>query len=244
MGLEALLSKMAGKLAGRRVVPPLPQGRSARIADDDRSEDLPADQAGGENSTALFIHYKDSKGQVSQRRIVCKAYEDDNGCIRAFCLERRAPRRFRVDRIIEAASIDTGEVYETSVLLALLRHGVIVTDERLRRVMTILTFLMRCDEETHPLEIEVIEQAATSFALRFDGSEETIAEGVRYARSLAPDADDFIRAIRWIAKRADSAQLVRLIAPMAERVIVADGRIKSEEAYFGGLLKDALAEIS
>lgn len=239
MGVEELLDRLLLKLSGRRVVPPSPQGSAPSVPSDDATE--AAESSGEGVPLALFIEYRDSKGQVSHRRIACKRYEPANATLLAYCFERRAYRRFRVDRIVTCACPRTGEIFALAeVVSGLAAGGLPFRDDRLGRVLTVLIFLMQCDREEHPIEREVIEDAAGTFALRFDGDDEMVAEGLRVANRMAPDAEDFVGSLRWIAARPERAKLARLVKQYAERVIVADGRITSEEAYFGGVLGDAL----
>jgi predicted DNA-binding transcriptional regulator YafY len=51
--------------------------------------------------TAEMI-YMDGKGRLTGRRIVVKAVKD--GYIQAYCLDRRAPRVFRISRILACAA--------------------------------------------------------------------------------------------------------------------------------------------
>lgn len=239
LGLEWLRTK----LGHRRVVPPLPNGAAARLPAED---DIESDLEGGAESVplALYIAYIDAKGQPSERRIVCKKFDITNRSILAFCLERRAYRRFKVDRITACICSRTGEILEINDLFDRATAGIDGQYERLAHFLSVLIFLMQCDREAHPLEMEVIGEAANSYALRFDGDDSTVAFGCQLAARLAPDTDDMIRSLEWINRRPDRVALARTLNPFVERVIVADGRITSEEALFGGYVRDALRQIT
>lgn len=64
--------------------------------------------------TALAIEYVDSKGNASRRRISLGAIQvDERGRVflQAYCMERRALRSFRMDRVHTVIDVD-GEVHE------------------------------------------------------------------------------------------------------------------------------------
>ena len=61
----------------------------------------------------LMIKYSDSNGLITQREIRTIAYDADAGHIRAKCMLRKSERTFRIDRIIEAIDMSTGEVITT-----------------------------------------------------------------------------------------------------------------------------------
>lgn len=241
--IEQIVETFRAKLANRRVDVNIPAGRSVKIHPNDDAE--PAVKTEGGIGLAFYIEYRAADGELSKRRISCKRFEPATNTVLAYCYERRAARRFRVDRILLIVVPETGEVLDREGWLDQLGgEGLHRRDERLTRLLTVLVFLMRCDRHEHPAEAEVIERAVTSFALRFDGDDAMIEGGVALAKQLAPDADDVAMAIRWIDKREERGRLARLVLPFIDQVIVADGAIASEEAYFGGLLKDAFRGMS
>lgn len=241
--IDQKLEDLLRKAGSRRVNVPLPKGRLSSLPEAD--EVLPADIGEVEAiPLGLFIVYVDSKGARSERRIACRRYEPASGTIFAWCFERQTVRRFKVQQIEDIVCAATGEVFDRAQLIeGLQASGLRSRDERLARLLTVLVFLMRCDREVHPLEVEVIEAAATAFALRFDGDDSVVEEGMRFARRLAPDGEDLVRSLRWLAARPERQVLARMLGPLAERIIVADGRITSDEAWFGGIVSDVIAEM-
>lgn len=233
---------IASLVAGKRVVPPVPPGRAVVIDGEDDPAD--SDQRDETASLALFIEYRDAKGAVSARRIVCRSYDQGRDIITAWCFEREAMRQFRIDRIATAACTETGEVYDLGALAAMLRAGGLpVRDSGLNLVLRFLTFLMRCDG-VHHSEREALERAITSYALRFDGDDEMVEQALRQARTMAPDERDFLNALYSIGKRPDRARLARFIRQHARAVIDADGVISAEEARFGAELDSVLGQLS
>jgi hypothetical protein len=229
-------------VAGKRVVPPLPPGRQAVLAGED--EPSGSDQRDETASLALFIEYRDAKGVVSARRIVCRSYDVGTDMLTAWCFEREALRQFRIDRIATAACTQTGELYDLADLARRLRgNGLAVRDTGLNLVLRFLTFLMRCDG-IHWAEEDAIEQAITSYALRFDGDDQVVDQALRQARTMAPDERDFLNALYSIGKRSDRAQLARFIRQHARLMVEADGVISAEEAKFGAELDAVLRKLA
>ncbi|QCO07511.1 WYL domain-containing protein [Azospirillum argentinense] len=64
----------------------------------------------------IAIEYIDSKGAASRRRISIRKFSHDGKSmhLQAYCLERRALRCFRVDRIRAVIDLD-GEVHDDPV---------------------------------------------------------------------------------------------------------------------------------
>lgn len=238
--LAEMLTGLRSRFGSKRVAVNQPSGHFA-ILIEEVSEDEPANAVPLAMPLALFIEYQDAKGGISRRRIACKGYDVARDSIKAFCFERKSPRAFRVDRIREAVAVDTGEVLPLDIVMQQLRGNALpVHDERLARVLTVLVFLMRCDGKAHPAEREVIEDAATAFAMRFDGNDETVERALAASLRTAPDVDDLILALEWIAARTECLPMVRLLLPLVDRIVTADGVVTSEEAYFGGVVLDAL----
>lgn len=239
MSGSGIFEQLAQLVVGRRVVPPAPPQRVVSVPADDGSAAAAPGQPG--IALALFITYRDSKQQISRRRIACKRFEPATETLLAFCFERKAHRRFKVSGIEEACCPETGEVYDLGELVSNLNAGVIpIRDERLLRMITVLVFMMKCDGLAHRLELDAIETAAAAFALRFDGDDSQVAEALRIARRLAPDDDDFLAALRWITRHRDARQLGALVARQVDALVLADGKIASEEAVFAGYVRDIL----
>jgi uncharacterized tellurite resistance protein B-like protein len=241
--LSEKLRGIYGAVAGKRVVPSVPPGRTAKLAGDEAR--VAAPRPGAPSAFSFFIHYRSDEGEHSFRRIVCRRVDLwPSPCIGAYCLERKAFRRFRLDRIEEAVALETGEVLDVGALIDdLRRRGLPVSDPRLARTLKVLSFLMRCDSEDHPLERTAIENAVTSFALRFDGDDDMVREGVSLAGSLAPDARDFTRALGWVA-RSGGRDVARFLLSHAAAVIDADGRHTEEEVRYGAEVGDLLKRVA
>lgn len=233
-------------LAGKAVQPPVPSGRMVSVPDDELDDEPDHLEAHAKSEEvpfpgALFIEYRDSKGQLSQRRIICREYDASTRLLRAVCQERKALRSFRVDRIELACCTVTGEVFEIEeVLTHLLSRGVGALDGRLRRVVLVLVYLMRCDRDVADEELEVLERAITSFALRFAGDDATVADGLRMANLAAPTDKDFLKALQWVSRHPERRKLAAFIRQWAHEMVVADGVLAFEEHVAGRAIDEAL----
>lgn len=240
--MSETLEEIAGLIGRKCVIPPVPPGRTVSIA----GEDEPAQESerDGTAALALFIEYRDARGVMSARRIACRSFDTSRESLTAYCFERQAMREFRVDRIVSAACTQTGEFFELSELLVRLRDGSTpVRDSGLNLVLRFLTFLMRCDG-VHWKEPEVLEQAITSYAMRFDGDDAMVDQAMRQAPTMAPDETDFIRALYSIGKHPDRVRLARFIQQHARNIIEADGVISEEEARLGMELDAVLRKLA
>lgn len=214
-------------IRGKRVVPSVPQGHAASVGSEPEQRVSP--RRDGSSGLALFIRYEDGSGEISQRRIRCASFDPGHDALNAYCFEREAPRQFRLDRISEAICTETGEVIALARLLESLRaRGMPMDDPRLARMLCILVFVMRCDG-VNQREIEALEQAVTSFALRFDGCDEMVEQGNLLSGTLAPDSRDFMRAVNWLHWRKDGAELARFLKMQLRQMIDADGQHSAEE---------------
>ena len=208
-------------------------------------EDSLEPRPGRESGYAMVIDYVDTKGAQSFRRISCRRVDIGTGTIHAYCLERSGWRSFKLDGIREAFAADTGEMIDLGALVSdLRRRGLPIDDDRLARALVALTFLMRCDGEAHPLEHSAIEDAASSFVIRFEGDDAMYTEGIKLAGKLAPDGQDFVRALKWVAKHPERRLLAQYLLQHACNVVDADGRLALEEVTFGGELSEYLKAIA
>lgn len=228
-------------LSGKRVVPQVPPGRVV-VLDGDEDE-ARSDERSGISPLALFIEYRDAKGTLSARRIACRSFDVSTGRLTAWCFERQALREFRFDRIVSAACTETGEFHDVADLAAMLSEGGLpVRDGGLNLVLRFLVFLMRCDG-THRREMDALEQAVISYALRFDGDDALVDRAMRQARSMAPDEQDFLAGLHVLRRHPDRARLAPFIARQACAIIDADGRISDEEGRFAAELDVVLRRI-
>lgn len=227
---------------GKRVVPPIPPGRAVLLADDEAEPTMTRRDATA--ALALFIEYRDAKGDVSHRRIVCRSFDRSADIINAWCFEREALRAFRCDRIISAACTETGEFFDLAELVVYLRQrGLPVSDMALNAVLKLLTFLMRCDGVDES-ELSVLEAAITSYALRFEGDDAMVERALRQARTMAPDERDFLKALRFISLRRDGPALARFVQSQARQMLEADGLLSEEETRFSAELDRVLGRIA
>lgn len=239
----SLLHSIYEKVRPRRVVPPMPAQHFAKVEHPEEEAFEP--RPGRESGYAMMIDYVDSRGAQSFRRISCRRVDMGTGTIRAYCLERSGWRSFKLDGIREAFAADTGEAIDLGALVYdFRRRGLPIDDDRLARTMVALTFLMRCDGEAHPLEHSAIEEAVSSFVIRFEGHDAMYNEGIKLAGQLAPDGQDFVRTLKWVAKHPERKLLSRYLLQQACNVVDADGHIALEEVTFGGELSEYLKAIA
>jgi uncharacterized tellurite resistance protein B-like protein len=217
------------------------------LADDDDA--LVEDDHLPSPSTSLsgfscIIHYRDTKGADTMRRVTVIRYERaaEIDYLRAYCHEREKNRQFRVDRIIDAFDIETGEVFDIHNMLASTAPSFEQTSglnwglsPKCRADMVaglnILVFVARCDGRWHPLEEEVIERFISSYWIRrefnFDPPIDDILQRVR---KLRPDAETFFGGM---LRALDCNILRTTIRRTIADVVNADGRIADEEFYWG-----------
>lgn len=69
-------------------------------------------------------------------------------------------------------------------------------------------------------------------------------EGIKLAGKLAPDGQDFVRALKWVAKHPERRLLAQYLLQHACNVVDADGRLALEEVTFGGELSEYLKAIA
>ncbi|EEL2518438.1 hypothetical protein G9I05_004381 [Salmonella enterica] len=58
----------------------------------------------------IHIRYKDFAGDKTDRDVLVTHYHPDNGYFMGFCYLRKERRTFKVERVIEAVDLDTGEL--------------------------------------------------------------------------------------------------------------------------------------
>ncbi len=218
-------------LLKQRVRRSAPTGFSPQIEDDDSLPALaPSEDYSG---WCFFVLYTNAKGIPSKRRLTLKAIEGygDAQIIKAFCHEREQLRAFRIDRIKELVSLSTGELLSPASYFEECRSfGRITTgDKALFDFLKVLVFLAECDDDFHPLELEAIEGALTSYILRFGGSEAAIPKLMQMIDSLAPDGADFIASIARLAKHPEAGSVRRLLESAMASVVNSDGLITSDE---------------
>ncbi len=210
-----------------------------------------ADSISGRN---LIIVYTDSRGQGSERQIVCRSLEQKaNGLfLNAICMLRHRSRTFRADRVSEIIDPITGEVHAPgltylsdflpdSVSTSSFRYGLSVQEySALNSALNVLAFMARCDGNWHPLEQDAIEEFVTSYWMRSEiAAHLDLNEVARHAARLAPDAEVF-----WTSMMACSRHLVlgQIICRHISALIDADGFHHPNELYWGRQIDEFLRD--
>lgn len=231
-----LLRKIGSSLP--HVEPYVPDGKNIQLVyedEEDKENSSYEEDLSDTIGTALFITYKSSKGEISTRRISIKKTENDK--IWAYCFEKQALRSFRLDRIIEAVDMATGEVLlENDGLLSELSAPEIEDSkdaksatkkalQKCRHGLNILVYLARCDGHFHSDEIDILSHYMMSecFETNFDSDYlET-----RFKRHY-PDIDDFFDSIDILEKK--DPRTIQIISRYAAQIVQADGIIVQQEA--------------
>jgi Tellurite resistance protein TerB len=239
------LSKLLGSA---RVIPPVPPGRSAFIGRDS-GQGAKSHQRDQSSSWSAFIHYEDSAGEISMRRITCKRISGHCGeaeLITCFCHERQAWRTFRIDRIRDMCCAESGEILDPATHFEqLARTGALkVEDKALNAIGRVLVFLARCDGDYHPLEVAALDHHFERYARWFGGDDRTIMTAMREARRIAPDADDLIRSLKAFGKMPLGAELARFVLDSGAAIVDADGHHSPEEIGWAVEISSALKNIA
>lgn len=241
---QASLKTVEAAVRDIRVTPPVPRNRKPR-ASNCRAETVSAPVRDHSSGWAGFITYSDAKGDITERRIVVKRIEGygQPETIFAWCCEREGYRTFLVSRILELVCAETGEVLNPkSHFKQLTQEGAIgTTDKSLADLVTIMVFLARSDGEFHPLEMDSIDKATVEHMMTFGGEPKAIKKAAKKARQLAPDADDFMAALRRIEKHPQRAKLAGFVVDAAEDIIASDGKVSTVEERWYQAVFDALA---
>jgi predicted DNA-binding transcriptional regulator YafY len=209
-------------------------------------EDEPEDAVEADRSVQLAgdtfeITYEDSRGQVSVRRVSVRRVDrvGEHHVLKAYCFERDSLRSFRLDRVMSAVDLVTGEIFgEHQDLLeeilwdqqqeAESGFGEFVHDVRM------LTYLAQCDGQFAASEMEEI--IAYLNAAGFVSEREALT---RHVQRLVPDMTAFeeslFATLDWPPER------IARFADAAVEVVMADGRITPEETEGLQALRDSLA---
>lgn len=242
MGANQFLGRLADAVQGRAVPVPMPAWCKPKVSEIE--ELIEIRQRDASSSWAGFIRYTDANGDRTERRIVCRAIEGYGQAetVSAWCCERKASRRFRIDRISELVCLETGEVIDPIAHFEDLRlHGALkVVDKSLNDLGRILVFMARCDGDAHPLEIESIDEALERYIIRFGGDDRMLATAQANIGKIAPDASDFIAALERIQHHPNARQLSGLLLDCVANVTSADGHIHPQEVEWAVLVSDAL----
>jgi hypothetical protein len=234
------IDRMRRAMGHFRVVPSFPNGRNARTHDAEVDADFTDSITDEESSVrALFIVYEAASGEVSERRItVRQLVGNPPQMLLAWCHERKAPRNFRFDRIVEAIDPETGEVYDVARLGEMLSRDMIPVDLALRRAINILVFLARCDGHEHPREWEAIEESLGRYLLRFGGTDADHERAYKMARQVAPNGDDVLIGLRSFHASESRVEIARWLEQSMAAVIDADGTQHDEEFEWVIVMRD------
>jgi uncharacterized tellurite resistance protein B-like protein len=151
--------------------------------------------------------------------------------IDAYCHLRRSFRSFRIDRIIELACIETGELLDPAEHFHGLRSAgaIKVRDRALTAIMRLLVFMARCDGHYHELEKSELEDVLGRYALRFGGDDATLEASIVECSRLAPSSTDVMRALKSFKTLPECPRISRFAIENCGRIIDADGRHSAEE---------------
>lgn len=222
--------------------PGVPADRNIKLSADDHESENAGEEIGDSISSALFISYKNSKGEVSERRISIKTVSRSSAghiMIGAYCYERKAFRHFRADRIVEAIDLATGEIIDTQDAI-LESFGIVekelasdpktATREALRKcrhALNVLTYLARCDGHFHHDEESIIIHYLMDECFDCDFHDEYLLARIR---KHYPDTDAFFDSLDYLEENAPDT--LNKIARYAARLVQADGQIAKEEIDF------------
>jgi hypothetical protein len=239
----------------------LPPGIVASVStENDRIDALTSAWAA---DLSCMIKYKDAAESVSVRRISVSGLSRKYGYLylSCYCHERRAPRSFRVDRIIDAWDSSTGEIINIPAWAEEIASAARteVKDEPVASVgntkepkegartpygrcadgLRVLRFLATVDKHEHRDEMRAIEDY---MRVMCDGT----------AVGLPPVSVDTATQAKWISRQnptpasfltsarkvfAESSAHAALVVDCALRVIEADGAITPEEGEAYARLK-------
>lgn len=199
---------------------------------------------------AFVIGYVDSSGNQSERRIICREVYPSGGraYLQAICLERQAPRSFRVDRISEVYCGVTGEDLGPAEKVFIVwgaerpvrrppQPNPAVANAR--RALQILATLARCDGHVHPAEEKVI-KAFLQDHLPNGTPQSTRSELLDYGLRLAPSFGTFVATFEQML--VESEPQVRAVLQGAIDVAEADGHWHPEELEAIKFLVDVARE--
>ncbi len=226
----SFLVRLAEAVRGKSVPVPMPEWAKITIPAE-VEEIIEAKARDASSSWAGYVRYVDAKGDLSERRIVCRAISGYGRAetVSGWCCERRAPRAFRIDRMQELVCLETGEVLEPYPHFEQMRlmGALKVTDKALSDFGRVLAFMARCDGEVHPLEAESVETGLERYVIRFGGDDKTLET-----------------AARNIEQHPDARQIGRLMLDCVSNVTNADGKIHPREIEWIELVQVALKSMA
>jgi len=234
-------------LAGKLVVPPVPEGRSVKVTAVEI--DVPPKRRTKVSGSSCYIEYTSADGEQTKRTITLRMIEGPPGnpqMLGAHCHVRNRYRNFRLDRIEEMVDCVTGEVLDPfEHCLALQRSGALkVEDKALLHIMRIITFMARCDGDFHAFEQEALDDIIGRYFRFFGGDDAAYECATREAMRLAPSDRDVLSGIRWIKKAPMGKQFASFVLDASKVMIDADGFHRDEEVYWAVELSNELKKIA
>lgn len=243
--MVGLLSDLARAVENIAVEPPKPDWAVANIPG--AEEAITVSQRDASSAWAGFMRYADTNGVLSERRIVCRSIEGYGAAetISAYCCERKASRRFRIDRIQELVCLETGEVIDPVPHFELMRlHGALkVVDKSLSDLGRILVFMARCDGSVHPLEAAAVEEGMARYVLRFGGDDRVLETALKNVGKIAPDGEDLVAALSRISRHPEAQSVARLVLDCMGKVSMADGKLHPDELEWTDIATQYLSNI-
>ena len=190
------------------------------------------------------IEYQDANGEISRRRISFSEISDA-GVIDAYCFERKAPRRFRIDRLRKFFDLN-GHEFTPAEYFAMMKtaDARLEITEKMRppvwqshwRDILVLSVMARADGVMEDSETATILAALTAV---LDSESVTMGPAEERAliariRRVKAEPEMALRAAKGLSKKPMALRL-RLIAA-AQSVMDADGvRDADEQRYFAAL---------
>lgn len=204
----------------------------------------------------MLIVYRDSRGQQSERQVTCKRLDSygSSAQLVAWCSLRNQARSFRVDRIVRAIDVSTGQVWEPGHLLieeftvdraSTGRYRFGLPPKKFadfNAALNIMAFVARCDGKWHDLEVAAIEDFVIACWLRFDfPGDLDLSSVAAHVGRLSPDAE-----VLWtsVARCAENPPLAALLVRHLANVIDADGVHHPLEVYWGTEISNTLRDVS
>lgn len=249
MAEEGWLHRLRRVLGDKRVVPPVPPGRSAFVPDDDPAPPSSIVRGDESASASVFITYLNTKGEDSQRVITLRRISGAFGqpeTLHAHCHMRGTSRSFKVAQIGAMACAESGEELDPiGHCIALHRSGALkIEDIVLTRVMRVLVFMARCDGNFHPLERGALQDVLGRYFRFFGGDDAAYECAISEAPRLAPSSDDVIKALRWLKTAPQRKALAGFTIDASAQMAEADGQILLPEVNCAIEIGDALMRIA
>jgi hypothetical protein len=220
----------------------------------EEAEAAPSWEAQSISGRNIIIIYSDSKGQGSERQVICRKLDVKGGVVylTALCLLRERVRTFRTDRVSSVIDPVSGEIFEPgkdyfldfdhdSKSASRFDYGLSVTQfAALNSALNVLAFMARCDGEWHELEADAIEDFVTAFWMREEVRADLDLDAVsKHAARLAPDAETFWTSLMACQRHPVLSSILRR---HIANVIDADGHHHPVELYWARQIDDFLAE--